>query len=63
MRDILYDIDKIVVHLNKIECYITTDLDIDSTTPQNEEVVMNATPINMVSVNFSPSQTLIIQDE
>ena len=41
-KDLLYDMDEIVVHLSKVECYIVTDLDIDSNGPRDGEAVINA---------------------
>lgn len=43
MWDIRYDMDDIVVRLNKIEHYINSDLNTDSIAPQNGEVIINAT--------------------
>lgn len=55
--------DDIAVCLNKIEHYIASNLDIDSTAPQNGEGVINMTQINMVNANSSPDQPTIILDE
>jgi len=62
MRDIRYDMDDIVVCLNKIEHYITTNTDYDSIVPQNGEADINNTPINMVSTNSSTEEPIIILD-
>jgi len=63
MSDIWYDIDDMVVCLNKIERYITTYSDTGSTVPSNGEAIINATPINMVNANSSLEQPMIILDE
>lgn len=63
IEDILYDMDGIVVHLNKMEPYIISDSDTDLEEPQNDKVVINATPLNMANAPPSPNLSVIILDD
>lgn len=54
--------DEIVARRNKMERYIVSYSDSDSVTPQNREVVINATPLNMAIASPSLDLLVIILD-
>jgi len=62
LRDIRYDLDDIVVILNRVEWFMVSNLERDSNDLQDEVAVINVPPLNTVHANYSSHSPIIILD-
>ena len=63
LRDVRYDLDDIVVKLNRVERFVVSDSETNSNNHHNKVVVIDVPLLNMVNANSSPHSPIIILDE